>query len=430
MTPFGFTPDNPDDSEESVDFAAMMQQMQQQIQEQFSKLGINAPGFASSGEPLPKSIVRDTAKKFVTAKGSAPIGANDVDQISQALSLAELWLNEATFFPQSLAPGNIALARTDWVDTTLAGWQTTVEPLAVGLSHAIGELLNQASLGDSPQETQDQMQFPIEMISTLLNSFIGSLIATQLGQAVGGLAGTVTGAHDVALPLLDPAYPALVPQNINEWGQDLNIPMDEVRIFHCLREAAVARLFSHNPWLVSYIRTAITDYGKGINIDLDAIQEQAQRVFESGASFDPSDPESISIALNDGIFTPQESVAQRAALTKLESVLALIDGWSEEVVALAAGDRLPNIAALQETLRRRRATSAPAQQLFSSLLGLQVSPRLAREAHSFWKKVRELKDIQMRDQVSSGILPTADDSLSPEHYLKTLEVPDDISGLI
>jgi putative hydrolase len=268
------------------------------------------------------------------------------------------------------------------------------------------------------------------MISALLNSFIGSLIATQLGQAIGGLAGKVTGAHDVGLPLVESAYPTLVPQNIKEWATDLDIPMDEVRIFHALREAAVARLFAHNPWLVAYIRTAITDYGKGINIDLDAIQDQAQRAFESGNGFDPSNPESFTIALNDGIFTPQESPAQRAALTKLETVLALIDGWSEEVVALAAGDRLPNIASLQETLRRRRATSAPTQQLFSSMLGLQVSPRLAREATIFWKQVRELKDLESRDRIWSGILPTAQDLLTPESFMKSLEIPDDLSGLI
>ena len=185
---------------------------------------------------------------------------------------------------------------------------------------------------ETPVGEQPQMQIPVGMISGLLNSFIGSLIATQLGQAIGGLAGKVTGAHDVGLPLLDNAYPTLVPQNIKEWATDLDIPMDEVRIFHALREAAIARLFAHNPWLVSYIRTAITDYGKGINIDMDAIQDQAQRAFESGNGFDPSNPESFTIALNEGIFTPQESPAQRAALTKLETVLALIDGWSEEVV--------------------------------------------------------------------------------------------------
>jgi putative hydrolase len=432
MTPFGFTSGNSEDPNDPVDFAAMMEQMQQQIQEQFSKLGINGAGFTGSTEALPKNMVRDTAKKFTTAQGSSPIGANDVAEIEQAFSIAELWLDEATFFPQSPNVGNVALARTDWVDTTLKGWQTSVEPLAIGLSSAIGELLNQASFGEdeAQSEEQPQMQIPVGMISALLNSFIGSLIATQLGQAIGGLAGKVTGAHDVGLPLVDSAFPTLVPQNIKEWATDLDIPMDEVRIFHALREAAVARLFAHNPWLVSYIRTAITDYGKGINIDMEAIQEQAQRAMESGNGFDPSNPESFTIALNDGIFTPQESPAQRAALTKLETVLALIDGWSEEVVTLAAGDRLPNIAALQETLRRRRATSAPAQQLFSSLLGLQVSPRLAREATVFWKQVREMKSIESRDRIWSGILPTSDDLLNAESFMKSLEIPDDLSGLM
>ena len=439
MTPFGFTPGNSDDSNEPVDFAAMMQQMQQQIQEQFSKLGINASGFGGSTEALPKNLVRDTAKKFATAQGSAPIGANDVAEVEQAISIAELWLNDATFFPQSPNSGSVALARTDWVDTTLAGWQTTVEPLAIGLSSAISELLNQAQGESVSQDNpfgadnpfgQGNMQIPIGMISALLNSFIGTLVATQLGQAIGGLSGKVTGAHDVGLPLIEGAYPTLVPQNIKVWATDLDIPMEEIRIFHALREAAIARLFAHNPWLVSYIRTAITDYGKGINIDMDAIQEQAQQALESGNGFDPTNPESLNIALNNGIFTPQETPAQRAALTKLETALALIDGWSEEVVALAAGDRLPNIGALQETLRRGRATSAPAQQLFSSLFGLQVSPRLAREASAFWKQVREIKDVEARDRIWSGILPTADDLLTPESFLKSLEVPDDLSGLL
>ena len=438
MSPFGITPDNSDDPEknkdgESVDFAAMMAQMQQQIQQQFSALGMSAPGFSATTEALPKNIVRDTAKKFVTAKGSAPIGANDVAKIEEAFAIAELWLNEATFFSQTTATGNPAMARTDWVDTTLNGWQTSVEPLATGLAAAISELLNNANGEAGQSEAENAMQIPVGMIATLLRSFIGSLIATQLGQSIGGLAASVTGTHDVGLPLVEPVYPALVPQNIDEWGQDLNIPMDEVRIFHALRESAVARLFAHNPWLISYIRTAISDYGKGIRIDIDAIQRQAQEVFdnasEEGKEFDPTNPESFNIALNEGIFTPEETPAQRAALTKLETVLALIDGWSEDVVTFAAGERLPNLVALQETLRRRRATSAPAQQLFATMFGLQVSPKLAREAATFWKAVREVKDLEGRDRIWSGILPTSDDLLTPQSYLVSIEIPDDLSGL-
>ena len=438
MSPFGFTPDSSDEPEknkdgESVDFAAMMAQMQQQIQQQFSALGMSAPGFSATTEALPKNIVRDTAKKFVTAKGSAPIGANDVAKIQEAFAIAELWLNEATFFSQSMATGIPAMARTDWVDTTLNGWHVSVEPLATGLAAAISELLNNANGEAGQSEAENAMQIPVGMIATLLRSFIGSLIATQLGQAIGGLAGSVTGTHDVGLPLVEPVYPSLVPQNIDEWGQDLNIPMDEVRIFHALRESAVARLFAHNPWLISYIRTAISDYGKGIRIDIDAIQRQAQEVFDNasqeGKEFDPTNPESFNIALNEGIFTPEETPAQRAALTKLETVLALIDGWSEEVVSLAAGDRLPNLVALQETLRRRRATSAPAQQLFATMFGLQVSPKLAREATTFWKAVREVKDLEGRDRIWSGILPTSEDLLTPQNYLASIEIPDDLSGL-
>jgi putative hydrolase len=394
---------------------------------------MSAPGFSATTEALPKNIVRDTAKKFVTAKGSAPIGANDVAKIEEAFAIAELWLNEATFFSQSTATGNPAMARTDWVDTTLNGWHVSVEPLATGLAAAISELLNNANGEAGQSEAENAMQIPVGMIATLLRSFIGSLIATQLGQAIGGLAGSVTGTHDVGLPLVEPVYPSLVPQNIDEWGQDLSIPMDEVRIFHALRECAVARLFAHNPWLISYIRTAISDYGKGIRIDIDAIQRQAQEVFDNasqeGKEFDPTNPESFNIALNEGIFTPEETPAQRAALTKLETVLALIDGWSEEVVSLAAGDRLPNLVALQETLRRRRATSAPAQQLFATMFGLQVSPKLAREATTFWKAVREVKDLEGRDRIWSGILPTSDDLFTPQNYLASIEIPDDLSGL-
>ena len=215
--------------------------------------------------------------------------------------------------------------------------------------------------------------------------------------------------------------------------QELDIPLDEVRIFHALRESAGARLFSHNPWLISYIRSAITDYAKGIHIDIEAIQRQAQEAFDAssngGNEFDPTNPESFSLALNEGIFTPEETPAQRDALTKLETVLALVDGWNEAVVAAAAGDRLPNISALQETLRRRRATSAPTQQLFSNLFGLQVSPRLAREATTFWRSVSALRDLQSRDQIWSGILPSAADLLTPENYLSSIEIPDDLSSL-
>ena len=184
---------------------------------------------------------------------------------------------------------------------------------------------------------------------------------------------------------------------------------------------------------MSYIQSAVVEYGKGIHIDIEAIQRQAQSAFESmqeNLGEDATDGDAMNFALDSGIFTPEESPAQKSALAKLETVFALIDGWTDEVTALAAGDRLPAIEQLRETLRRRRAASSPAQQLFSSMLGLEVSPKLTREASAFWKKIREVRSIAERDQVWGGLLPTAEDLLSPEKFLASTSIPDDLSGLI
>ncbi|MBC7462702.1 MAG: zinc-dependent metalloprotease [Actinobacteria bacterium] len=459
MTPFGFTPE--DDSDEPTsdpngnpfeipinvpigpdgnpDFAALFALLQSQmqnelggqipenmareIQEQFAKLGITQLGFMNPAGPsddsLPLELSRDIAKKFVSAQGFALIGNKDVALAQEAMEIADLWLNDATVFPAHTNERKI-FSRADWVDATMAGWKLNIEPLATGLAKAMTSLIE-------GQEIPEQA-LPMAQVAGLLRTFISSMIATQLGQCIGGLASSVTGAHDVGLPLLDPARPALIPENIAQWGADIGINESEVRIFHALREGAVARLFDNNPWLIDYMRNAISDYGLGIRIDFEQMQRQAEDAIGSGA-IDPNNPESFSLALNQGMFTPEESPQQIAALTKLETALALIDGWADDVTSLAAGDRLPSLDALRETLRRRRATSSPAQQLFSALFGLEVSPRLAREASAFWSQIRDLRDISARDQIWSGILPTNEELTSPLSYLLSVEVPDDLSGL-
>jgi putative hydrolase len=468
MTPFGFTPPNGSgDHSGPEDFNEMLKAIQEQMREQFEKMGIpleglenmdnlqfmspenltamfsNMPGMPGFGlgpqgvgnDPLAITTVRETAKKFVATHGVAPLSTRDQGVVASAYEIAEIWLNEATTFPSALSPTHAsAVNRADWVDLTIAGWHRDIAPLAQGLLEAMADLLAQAgreqALGQSEGEGEGS-QIPLEAIGGLLRTFIGSMVATQLGQSVGSLAATVTGAHDAGLPILDPARPVLIPENIAAWAADLEIPQSEVFIFHALRESAVARLFAHNPWLVSYIQSTITEYGRGIRIDLEAIQRQAE---EAMNNFDPNQPLNnqinLNVELNNGIFSPEESPQQKAALEKLETVLALIDGWSDDVVTTAAGDRIPNIEQLRETQRRRRASSTPAQQLFATLLGLEVSPRLTREASAFWKAIREEQSMDKRDGLWAGILPTAEDLKDPSAFISSTEIPDDLSGLL
>ena len=74
--------------------------------------------------------------------------------------------------------------------------------------------------------------------------------------------------------------------------------------------------------------------------------------------------------LTQGLFEPKATPEQTAALERLETLLALIEGWVQTVVTAALGDRIPGTAALSEMLRRRRATGGPAEQTFGTLVGL------------------------------------------------------------
>ena len=179
-----------------------------------------------------------------------------------------------------------------------------IEPLADGMANALTNVLKQTPLGGLDGESGVDAEQGLAAVAPIMRAFMGSLIANQLGTSVGQLAVSITGANDVAIPLFGASEARLIPENVSKWAQGLDIPIDEVRIFLAVREASASRLFSHSPWLSEYIQAAITAYGAGIKIDIDSIQEQAERALETG-ELDINNPESISVAISSGLFKPK-----------------------------------------------------------------------------------------------------------------------------
>jgi len=453
MAGFGFTPpDEPIDPNQNPNQNPNPFGNFGDVFQQFSSMGLNLQGLMSalSGQKSPASLsremIRDISKKFLSAHGELALSIADLTATQESMNIADLWLNEATIFPPLPMSDNCALSRRDWIDSTLNGWEEIARPLVEGMSDAMAGMLkdnlgdNGISLDQLGMDPSGMNQFgmnlagaqiPQSLLATIMGTFMSSLISTQLGQTIGNLSTTVTGANDVALPLSKEIRPAFIPQNAANWGSGLGIDEGEVRIYLALRELAAARLFVSAPWLREYIKNAIASYGKGIRVDITAITEQAQEAMSSG-ELDPANPESLTLALSGGMFTPEETPTQKAALENLETVLALIDGWIDSVVTLAAKNRLPSLVQLRESQQRRRATKSPTQELFATLVGLEVSPRRTREAIAFWEKIVELRDVKSRDEIwdESFLLPRADQLGDAEDFLKSRTVPDDLSGLI
>ena len=423
---FGFGPSDPDDPNSNENNLPDFNELFAQL----SSFGLNpqtlfaaANSAGSVGPLISPDVLRDVARKFISSQGDRPVGSQDVTDSQVALDIANIWLDEATNFP-ALSRSNLpAWSRRDWLDSSVTNWAKMIEPLADGMANALTNVLKHENGADAEQG--------LAAVAPIMRAFMGSLIANQLGTSIGQLAVSITGANDVAIPLFGSSEARLIPENVTKWAQGLDIPTDEVRIFLAVREAAASRLFSHSPWLSEYIQAAITAYGAGIKIDIDSIQEQAERALETG-ELDINNPESISVAISSGLFKPEQSPSQDAALEKLEIILALIEGWIDYVSTKAVGDRLPSYPALSETLRRGRATKSPTQQLFATLLGLEVSPRKMRECSHFWFEVESEIGLAGRDQrwEDPALLPRSEDLADVKKFLTSTIVPDDLSGLL
>jgi len=437
---FGFLP-----NEGQPDFEALLKQ--------FSEMGIDSGALAgaksflesmggaktgSAQNLITVAALRDIAKKIITAKGDLPVGTADQQRFNQSLEIANTWLDTEILFPSIATSTQSAWAKREWLDESVSGWQELIEPLAVGMADALANVISSSTSSLPIEFTGETNQTPEQqgamkaMLARLLRGFMGTLIATQLGQGIGLLANSITGANDVAIPLLKADSGShLIPQNVNEWADGLGIDLEQVTIYLSLREAAAARLFANTTWLNSYLKDVIISYGKGITIDVDSITRQAEQAMSSG-EIDINNPESINLALNAGLFTPQQTPAQELALTKLEMALALIEGWIDHVISEVAGDRIPAFNALIENSRRRRATNSPMQQLFANLLGVEVSPRKMREASAFWSEVKIIKGSDGRDKCwdDPAFLPMPDDLTDVKAFLNSVTVPDDLSGLI
>jgi putative hydrolase len=379
--PYGFSPGSgPDDIAGKIPLFAELQKL-----------------MSWSGGPVNWDLARQVAIAAAAA-GDAPVASES--EVADALRLADLWLDPLTTLPTGVRTA-VAWNRVGWIEQTLPGWAKLCDPVAAKVVAAMAEAL--------PEEVRAQAG----PLAGMMGQFGGLMFGAQVGQALGSLAGEVLSATDIGVPLAPGGTAALLPANLAAFGEGLEVPAAEVRLYVALREAAHQRLFGHVPWLRSHLVAAVEAYAAGIAIDMSALDRAM-------TSIDPSDPESIQQVLGTGLFGTERTAEQQAALTRLETALALVEGWVDDVVGQAAGDHLPNAAALGETMRRRRATGGPAEQTFATLVGLELRPRRLREAATLWRWMREQRGAEGRDAVwgHPDLLPTADDLADPVEFVR------------
>ncbi|HEY0357993.1 MAG TPA: zinc-dependent metalloprotease [Mycobacteriales bacterium] len=361
--------------------------------------------FASPSDgPVNWNLARQLAEQ--TARdGDRSLTAAERDAVGEALRLADLWLDPVTSLPSGVtAPA--AWSRLEWIGHTMDTWRTLCDPVAGRVVGAMTQLV------------PDELRAQLGPMAGMLGSIGGVMFGGQVGQGIGQLSTEVLGTSDIGLPLGPAGTAALLPANLAAFAAGLERPEEEVRLYVALREAAHQRLFGHVPWLRSHLVNAVDAYARGISVDRQAIEDAMSQV-------DPANPESIQEALAGGLFRPEDTPEQQAALNRLETALALVEGWVAHVVEAATAGRLPGAPALAEAFRRRRAAGGPAEQTFATLVGLELRPRRLREATALWTALTEHRGAEGRDEVwgHPDLLPSSDDLDDPEGFARrTAEV--------
>ncbi|WTZ28183.1 zinc-dependent metalloprotease [Microbispora sp. NBC_01389] len=354
--------------------------------------------------PVNWDMAKNIARHAVVAEGDPSVMEGERRQIAEALNLADLWLNEVTTLPGGVTAPQ-AWSRSEWIEKTIPVWKQLCDPVAAQMVETMGGTLGAAGLPPEAQAVAGPLMGMLKQMGSMM-------VGQQIGQALGSLAREVVGSSDIGLPLSDTA--AMLPGGVAAFSKGLETPSDEIRLYLALREAAHHRLFQHVPWLRAHLLGTVEEYARGITVDVSALEEKLQ-------GLDISNPERIQEVLGGGeLLKPEETERQKAALARLETALALVEGWVATVVDAAAEGKLPSAAALAETVRRRRATGGPAERTFATLVGLELRPRRLREAAALWRALGDERGVDGRDAVwgHPDLMPRADDLDNPEPFVK------------
>jgi putative hydrolase len=351
---------------------------------------LNAQGEGPVNWTLAEDLARRTAQGQVQVPGAGPVHGSPGDpdpsdeqrkQTQEAAQIASLWLADVIDVDVPSHQTEV-WSRGTWLVKTLPRWRSAVEPVARYMASAIGDAL-------SAQLEQAPMQMPGDP-GQMMEKMGGTLFGIQFGHAIGSLARESFGSTDLSLPLGPEGRPALVPANVDDLVSSHELDPAAARIFLAARELAHTALFVGAPWLGRALFSAIEDYSRGITLDLDALDEMVR-------GLDLSDPSAMQAQRPEDMFVFTRRQSQERALEELATTLALVESWVDHVTTQALTGKLPQLEALREVLRRRRANGSPAEEMLAKTIGIELRPRRVREAFDWWESVLATEGIAGRD---------------------------------
>lgn len=378
-------------------------------QQRFRATGSMSP--FSGADVDPDAAWRTTltaAKHLLPEFGSDPAPtADQLRQIADAGRLADSWVEPNTAFP-SLGLEALGWTKEKWIEESGATWRRLVEPIITGSANALGEEMT---------TDDDDLVGLGQLFAPVLRTSASVMYRDQLKRTLARIASTVLTSCEPGVQLLSKPQVALLPSSIQTFVEGLEVPFDEVLLHLAVRENARQRLFAGVGWLGPQLNALIEHYAREIRIDLSFIGQQIN--LDSGEELTIEKIAEMGQSVSGSFFKPASTPQQLEVLGRLETLLALVEGWVDEVTATTTRTWLPSTNTIAEILRRRRAAGGPEQDIWRTLVGLELRPRRIRDAANLWAALTQDRGPAARDQVWNhpDLIPSSADLDDPLRFV-------------
>ena len=300
------------------------------------------------------------------------------------------------------APPVHEVARSEWAEANLDSLAELLEPVGDRLDDRLGRA--------GP-------------LAGPLKAAAGATLAAEVGLVMGYMSQRVLGQYE--LSLLQPEVPPrllFVTPNLHRAVRDLEVDEKSFLRWVVLHEVTHALQFSGVTWLREHLGALLREYLATVEVRID-------RGAAGGLPSLP-DPSLIVERFRDGgLAALVQTREQRRIMERIQSAMAVVEGYSEHVMDAVGADVLPQYQGLREAMERRRRSRSAPERLLLRLLGLDQKMKQYEDGKRFCDAVVAQAGIATLNLVwhAPTALPTAAELRAPATWIGRLE-PDPVAA--
>ncbi len=282
------------------------------------------------------------------------------------------------------------MTRGEWLQANLRGFHRVLEPFAANAMKRVRD----GALAEVRRKT----------------------LGAQIGALMGYMGRKVLGQYDLFLPADDDGLLYFVGPNVVGVERRFRFPERDFRLWVGLHEVAHRVQFGAVPWLRGHVSGLMDSYLSSLELDPKRLMEtlkRAVREVRSGAV------EWRGVGWVFLLMTPD----QRDLLTRMQSMMALLEGHGNFVMNGVGNGRIPNLETFRRKLHERRQGHGM-ERAFQRAIGFDAKVRQYDIGERFVAEAVERAGMEGFNRVweRPSNLPTLAEIARPDEWLARVGV--------